>query len=192
MFHLNIHKLVGSKSARQFLYPLSFFKQKRNIAESNIPLGMFPFSIGLQKFKVHFPKRQEQQIGRTSQLMHDEHAALTKHFARVSHQKIELDILGEISGYDAIKFSLQNHLFCSSMNKFDIGQFPSLFSRNAQIFPVEFHACNAALGQAPCDFTGQSTGPLACSIIRLDVFGILLRILRFQKPSSPKVENLAI
>ena len=141
MFYLNIHKLVGSKSARQFLYPLSFFKQKRNIAESNIPLGMFPFSIGLQKFKVHFPKRQEQQIGRTSQLMHDEHAALTKHFARVSHQKIECDILGEISGYDAIKFSLQNHLFCSSMNKFDIGQFPSLFSRNAQIFLVEFHAC---------------------------------------------------
>ena len=42
MFHLNIHKLVGSKSARQFLYPLSFFQQKRNIAESNIPLGMFP------------------------------------------------------------------------------------------------------------------------------------------------------
>ena len=99
MFYLNIHKLVGSKSARQFLYPLSFFKQKRNIAESNIPLGMFPFSIGLQKFKVHFPKRQEKQIARTSQLMHDEHAALTKHFARVSHQKIELDILGEISGY---------------------------------------------------------------------------------------------
>src|SRR4029077_13479085 len=158
MFYLNIHKLVGSKSARQFLYPLSFFKQKRNIAESNIPLGMFPFSIGLQKSKVHFPKRREQQIGGTSQLMHDEDAALTKHFARVSHQKIELDILGEISGYDAIKFSLQNHLFCSSMDKFDIGQFPSLFSRNAQIFLVEFHAYDAALRQATCDFTGQNTG----------------------------------
>ncbi len=66
MFYLNIHKLVGPKSARQSVYPLSFFKQKWNISESNIPLGMFPFSIGLQKFKVHFPKRQEQKIGWTS------------------------------------------------------------------------------------------------------------------------------
>src|SRR5438874_567466 len=89
--------------------------------------------------------------------MYDEDAALTKHFARVNYQKIKSDIFGEISGCDAIKFSLQNHLFCSSMNKFDIAQFPSLFSGNVQIFLLEFHACNAALGQAPCDFTGQIT-----------------------------------
>ena len=66
--------------------------------------------------------------------MNYEHAALTKHFVRVNHQKIKFDIFGEISGCDAIKLSLQNHLFCSSMNKFDIDQFLSLFSGNVQIF----------------------------------------------------------
>src|ERR1700693_728022 len=91
--------------------------------------------------------------------MYDEHAALTKHFSRVSHQKIKVDIFGKISGRDAIKYPVQNHFFCSSMNKFDVGQLeiPGLFSGNVQIFLMEFHAYNAALGKEPRDFTGQNT-----------------------------------
>src|ERR1700687_682050 len=42
--------------------------------------------------------------------MHDKHAALTKHFSRVSHQKTKVDIFGKISGHDAIKVPAQTGL----------------------------------------------------------------------------------
>ncbi|ERR1700719_2151774 len=91
--------------------------------------------------------------------MHDKHAALAKHLSRVSHQKIKVDIFGEISGRDAIKFPVQNHFFCSSVNKFDIGQLevPGLFSGNVHVFLMEFHTYNLTLWKEPSDFTGQNT-----------------------------------
>jgi GAF domain-containing protein len=71
----------------------------------------------------------------------------------------QIELVGKVSGHDAIKFPVQNNFFCSSMNKFDIGQLeiPGLFSGNAHIFLMEFHAYNSAIGKEPRDFTGQNT-----------------------------------
>jgi hypothetical protein len=124
----------------------------------------------------------------------DEHAALTKHFSRVSHQKIEVDIFGKVSGHDAIKLPVQNHFFCSSMNKFDIGQLeiPGLFLAMLTYSSWSSTPIIRQLGKSRAILQVRIPVPLACWMIRLDVFGILFRILRFHQPSSPKVEKLAI
>src|SRR5471030_3149414 len=120
--------------------------------------------------------------------MHDEHPAPTQHFFRMRHQKIKVDIFGEISGRDAIKFSVQNHFFRSSMNKFDVGQLeiPGLFSGNVQIFLLEFDADNAALGKKPRDFESQNASAAGLLDDQVRCFRYFMEDLAFPPTIKPQ------
>ena len=172
----------------QFIYPPGSCEQEWNIVERHIPLGVFPVSVGLQKLEVNVPKHEEQRASRTSELMHDKQAALAHHSPRVSHQKIKVDIFSKVIGHDAVELPFQNHVFRSAVNEFHVAQLEmaNLVSGDVQVFLIEFHTDNAALGKEPRDFAGQNTGPTGLLEDSVGCFRNFLENLSLPLPIKPE------
>ena len=120
--------------------------------------------------------------------MHDEQAVRAQHSPRVSHQKIKVDIFGKVIGHDAVELPLQNHVFRSAVNEFHVAQLEiaGFFSGNVQIFIMQFHTDNAALGKELRDLAGQNTGPAGLLEDSVGCFRNFLDDLAFPPPIKPE------